>query len=464
MRVDRRGGQQFLVAADGADGAPVQDDDLVGIGHRVQVVRDDDRGAARHQPAQRSEHPLPRRGVQPGGRLVEEQQRRIPDDGPGDREPLALTARQQPAALADPGVVALVEPRDEAVRVGGFGRRAHLRVGGVGLAPPDVLGDGAVEDQGLLQHRADVATEIGERQLAQVDPVERDAAPVGVVAAQEELRERRLPRAARPDDRDLPAGCEAQVDPAQRGLFGAVVGEPDLVEADRPDGPAEHVRLLRLGDRGPLVEHLDDALGARRGGEQRVRQAREALDGPVELAQVRQEGEQPAEGDRALGELVDGHPRDGEHADALDEAAERPEQRLEADREHLRGERRPILLGEPLHFVVGAVVGLHEGDVPEVLLRDRGDRAGTSSPLTRCRLDTTGERAGQQQERGRRDEGSQRQVPVQKEHRTREENDLERVSERQVDAGEHQLLDGRDIAGETGDEVADLAPFEPADR
>ena len=124
-----------------------------------------------------------------------------------------------------------------------------------------------------------------------------------------------------------------------------------LLEADRPDGPAEHVRLLRLGDGGLLVEHLDDAFGARRGGEQRVRQAREALDGPVELAQVGQEGEQAAEGDRALGELVDGHPRDGEHADALDEAAERLEQRLEADREHLRGERRPVLRGEPLHLV-----------------------------------------------------------------------------------------------------------------
>ena len=169
VRVDRRGGQQFLVAADGADGAPVEDDDLVGVGHRVQVVRDDDRGAARHQPAQRSEHPLPRRGVQPGGRLVEEQHRRVADHGAGDRQPLALAAGEQPAALADPGVVAVVEPRDEPVGVGGFGRRAHLRVGGVGLAPPDVLGDGAVEDEGLLQHRADVAAQIGEGQLAQVD-------------------------------------------------------------------------------------------------------------------------------------------------------------------------------------------------------------------------------------------------------------------------------------------------------
>ena len=58
-------------------------------------------------------------------------------------------------------------------------------------------------------------------------------------------------------------------------------------------------------------------------------------------------------------------------------------------------------------------------------------------------------------------------MPVQKEHRTREENDLERVSERQVDAGEHQLLDGRDIAGETGGdgwlvviEVTDAGPLE----
>ena len=54
------------------------------------------------------------------------------------------------------------------------GRRPHLRVGGVGLAQPDVVGDGAVEDQGLLRHRGDVAAQIALRQVAQVDPVEGD--------------------------------------------------------------------------------------------------------------------------------------------------------------------------------------------------------------------------------------------------------------------------------------------------
>ena len=42
-------------------------------------------------------------------------------------------------------------------------------------------------------------------------------------------------------------------------------------------------------------------------------------------------------------------------------------------------------------------------------------------------------------------------------------SELERVGQRHVDAGEHQLFDGGDVAGEAGQDVAELASFEPPD-
>ena len=199
------------------------------------------------------------------------------------------------------------------------------------------------------------------------------------------------------------------------------------------------------------------------GREHHVRETGEALDGPVELAQVGQEGQQAPEGDRALGELVDGDGRDGEHADALDDAAERLEQRLESDGEHLRREGGPVFFGEPLHLVVGPVVRLHERDVSEVLLGHRGDGSGSSSALAGRVLNPAGECAGQQQKCGRGDKRRQRELPVQQEHRAREEHELERIGQRHVDAGEHQLFDGGDVAGEAGQDVAELATVEPSD-
>ena len=56
--------------------------------------------------AQRVDDDLGRLGVQAGGRLVEDQQRGAPDEGPGDRESLPLAAGQGRAALAERGLVA----------------------------------------------------------------------------------------------------------------------------------------------------------------------------------------------------------------------------------------------------------------------------------------------------------------------------------------------------------------------
>ena len=55
------------------------------------------------------------------GGLVEHQDRRVAQDRPGDRQPLALPARELLAPLADDRVVALGERRDEVVRLGEAG-------------------------------------------------------------------------------------------------------------------------------------------------------------------------------------------------------------------------------------------------------------------------------------------------------------------------------------------------------
>ena len=83
------------------DPALVENHDLVGIDHGRQAVGDDDAGPALGDVAKGL---LDRRlgaAVEGAGRLVEDQDRRILEQGSGDRDPLLLAARQLEPALAD---------------------------------------------------------------------------------------------------------------------------------------------------------------------------------------------------------------------------------------------------------------------------------------------------------------------------------------------------------------------------
>ena len=78
---------------------------------------------------------------------------------------LALAARQHAGRarrhwLSKPSRIAL----DDVERLRARAGVAHLRLGGVGLADPQIVGDRAVEQQRLLEHHADVAAQPRQRE------------------------------------------------------------------------------------------------------------------------------------------------------------------------------------------------------------------------------------------------------------------------------------------------------------
>ena len=89
------------------------------------AVRDHDDGAPAHEPADRA-HDLGLGGaVEAGGRLVEQQQRRVAQERAGEREPLALAGRQPGAVVAEPRLQARRAARRS--RPPGARRRARAR-------------------------------------------------------------------------------------------------------------------------------------------------------------------------------------------------------------------------------------------------------------------------------------------------------------------------------------------------
>ena len=95
-------------------------------------MRQDQRGAAGHQPVQRLlDHRLVL-GVDRGQRLVQHQDRRVAQQRAGDGDALALAAGEPCAAFADHRLIAVGQRLDEVVRVGGAGGGGDLRLARVG--------------------------------------------------------------------------------------------------------------------------------------------------------------------------------------------------------------------------------------------------------------------------------------------------------------------------------------------
>ena len=94
----------------------------VHVGQGGQAVGDGQHRATLHQVGEGSLHRGLGLGVQRRGRLVQDQDRRVLQEGAGDADALALAAGQLGAAVADHGVVAFRQARfDEPLAVGGAG-------------------------------------------------------------------------------------------------------------------------------------------------------------------------------------------------------------------------------------------------------------------------------------------------------------------------------------------------------
>ena len=114
------------------------------------------------------------------------------------------------SALADDRLVAIGQRCDEVGDVrrarGGF----EFAVGRIGLAVPKIVRDGVVKEIGLLRDDADVAAQRLQRYRAQVVAVDEHAPVLRIVKTRNELGDRRLARARRPDEGGYFAGSHVE--------------------------------------------------------------------------------------------------------------------------------------------------------------------------------------------------------------------------------------------------------------
>lgn len=120
-------------------------------------------------------------------RLIENDDRRVLQDRPGDADPLALTAGKPRTEWTHPGLVTEFETHDRVVNGSGSGGSLHLRIGCHRPADADVVRNGFIKQQGLLEDRGDHCGERPAVDSADILAADQDSSAVRLLKPHEEL-------------------------------------------------------------------------------------------------------------------------------------------------------------------------------------------------------------------------------------------------------------------------------------
>ena len=393
------------------DAAVVENEDQVGVDDRGQPVRDRQRRAVLRDPLEFRLDRLLRLRVERGRGLVEDQDARILEHGARDRDPLLFAARELEAALAHRRFIALRRADDELVDLRQLRGGDDIVVRRAGAAVGDVVFDRVVEEHGILRDDADRRAHAVLAHRADVAPVDRDAPAGDVVEAEQEARQRALPRAGRTDDGDGMArrNGEAHV---EQDLAVLLVAEVDVLEAHLAATDIERRGARRIGDFRVLLGKREHPLHV---GERlldlAVEHAQE-VERDVELDHERVDEHEVADRHRPVDDAHRRPPHDERYRDRDDRALRDVEQRqrglafyrrrLPALHALVVAARLPLLVAEILDRLVveqavdGARVGLRVELVhlpPEAgppvgdhhgrrdVERERGDRDRDERPV-----------------------------------------------------------------------------------
>lgn len=152
-------GHQLVVGALLDDLAVINNEYFVGIAHGFQPMGNHDDGLVLGQLGDGLHQLFFIFRVHIGRGLVQNDDRRVLHDRPGDGNALSLTTGECCTALTDNSVKAVWQRHDKVVAPRLLCRGLYLLHGGIGLSEADIVGDGVREQIGPLKHKGEIADE-----------------------------------------------------------------------------------------------------------------------------------------------------------------------------------------------------------------------------------------------------------------------------------------------------------------
>ena len=179
--------------------------------------RQQHRDAGRPELADQRTGPQPRRRVEAGGRLVEEDEFGASHQRHRQREPLLLAAGEAP--VRRPPHDRVVEPDALQERL----RPLRIRVVG-GVQAEELEGPQQGVEAAPLEHQADPPPQRGSV-AARVEPEDADAPAVGRPVALQRLDRRRLARPVGPEEREELARRDGEGEPVDGGPLAVALDQ-----------------------------------------------------------------------------------------------------------------------------------------------------------------------------------------------------------------------------------------------
>ena len=146
----------------------VQHDDSVSADDARKPMRDNQRGATRHQAVQRFLNRGLVLGINAGERLVIAPESASPSTMLGQWRLAGAGRRETRAALSHNGLVTIRQRANEFMRIGEARRGLDLFLRCFGFTQPEVLRHGAVKEVRVLRHDRDVPSDLSQSYLAQI--------------------------------------------------------------------------------------------------------------------------------------------------------------------------------------------------------------------------------------------------------------------------------------------------------
>ena len=401
-------------------------------------------------------------GIERGGGLVEQDDRRILDQRARNGHALALAAGKLCPMFADRRVVAAREGHDEIMRIGALGGRDDLVLAGARFSEFDVFADRAAEQKRVLPDIGDVLAQRAARHLGDILLIDDDLAALGVIEAQDQVEHGRFAAARGPDQRGQLARLGHERYAAQH-RFVAAIGEMNVVEFQprRLDLQGRLVVVDRFARRA--VDHLEQDAHAHQPAVELDVETGKALGRFVGQQERGDEGEELPGRGAGLDDAIAGIDKgEGDRA-----AAERLHQRARAigDARHLVGfmlDVRDIAV-EALAHDIFEREGLDDVDALQRFLQRLHDARAAMELAARDGVDAA-DHLAQNQERRRYDhEAEERHHRVLHHHHRHQSDQRQQIAS---DRGDQQIdhLRGRGGAGgQPRDEFGRMAVGEKAE-
>ncbi len=215
----------------------VEHRDPVGVTHGGEPVGDRHGRPAAGELVERDLQGPLGRGVERRGRLVEDEDGRVAQDGARHGQPLLLPTAEPVAAGADHRVETVGQRGDEVGDLGRGERRPQLALSRLRSRQQQVVAHRGVDEVALLRHDADDGRQHLGVEVAHVDAVDGHAPGVRVVQPRQQPGHGRLAGPRRPDERQRRPGGDGEREPCDGLTVGAGVAQRDALDADVPAHP-----------------------------------------------------------------------------------------------------------------------------------------------------------------------------------------------------------------------------------